>query len=223
MSVRFTRPVRSRGAIAACAVLSVVLAGGCGSSAVATATDSTEATDSVNGGLSGQVRDPLPTVGDQSLPNAANADKPFYFKAPKGQILLVNFGYTHCPDICPTTLADAKKAVASLGNDSKLVNLAMVTVDPERDTSAVMAGYVKSFFPTGAALRTDDAAALAKVAEPFGASYSVTPAKEPGGEPEVAHSAYLYAIDDAGKIRVQWAFGTTAESISKDLDTLLSS
>lgn len=221
MSSRFTRPVRSRGAIAACLFASAALLAGCGSAS--DEADSADAADLVNGGLSGQVRDPLPNVGDQSLPNAADADKPFYFKAPKGQILLVNFGYTHCPDICPTTLADAKKAVASLGKNSKRVNLAMVTVDPTRDTDSVMAGYVKSFFPDGAALRTDDAAALAKVAEPFGASYSVTPAKEPGGEPEVAHSAYLYAIDDAGKIQVQWPFGTTAESISKDLDTLLSS
>ncbi|MDH3308350.1 MAG: SCO family protein [Acidimicrobiia bacterium] len=168
---------------------------------------------------SGIVRDPPPDVSDVSLPDAANADRAFTTRAGSGALLLVYFGYTSCPDVCPTTLADLRRAVQRLGDDAGRIDVAMITVDPDRDDAQRLTAYVQSFFDGAHALRTDDAGQLLAAADAFGASYEVSQSED--GDVDVAHSAFLYAVDADGLIRLQWPFGVTSDDLYNDLVRLI--
>lgn len=167
----------------------------------------------------GIVRSPLPEMAGYSLPDAANGNADFAFRADPGELLLVYFGYTSCPDVCPTTLADVRSALEDLGDDAQYVDLAMITVDPDRDDAERLTGYVQSFVPDSHALRTEDADELWNVAQPFGAFYEVETSDD--GTIEVGHTAFLYGIDDAGLLQLQWAFGTEPEDLRSDFALLL--
>ncbi len=170
-------------------------------------------------GLGGMVRTPPPDVSSVVLPDVSNDGGEFTMTAEPGHVLVVYFGYTSCPDVCPTTMADLRRAMADLGDRSELVDVAFVTVDPNRDTAERFTAYVHAFFDRGHALRTEDPAALESAAKTFGASYEVRTGGD--GTVEVAHSAFLYAIDSTGHIVVQWPFGTTSQDMNRDLSTLL--
>lgn len=173
--------------------------------------------------LNGFTRTPAANVGSVGLPDVApgagGATMPF--RAAPGGLLLAYFGYTYCPDICPTTLADVRRALERLpAADRGRVAVAMTTVDPDRDTRKVLNGYLRHFFPTWHALRTTDPAELRRAEKPFGARHEIGP-KNADGEYDVSHTAVLYAVDDAGVVRVEWPFGTEADAIAADLRTLL--
>jgi protein SCO1/2 len=170
--------------------------------------------------LSGFIRTPAPEVSTVSLPDVSSGGDEFRFSAPSGGILLVYFGYTSCPDVCPTTLADVRKALGELGSDADRVSLAMATVDPVRDTDQVLTSYVQTFVPGSHALRTEDDDALRAAASVFGADYDVSSV---GGDVEVVHTGSLYAVDDTGVLRVTWPFGTRWEDLAADLELLLGS
>lgn len=169
--------------------------------------------------LSGFVRDPLPDVSVASLPAVSSGGAEFTMRAPQDEILLLYFGYTSCPDVCPTTLADLRSALRDLGETATKVNVAMATIDPERDTDEVITGYVQSFIPEAHALRTSDPEELRAAADVFGADYGVS--VDDDGKYEVFHTANLYAIDDGGLLQVTWPFGTEPESIAADIELLL--
>lgn len=169
--------------------------------------------------LAGFVRTPLPNVADVSLPDAGADGAPFQMTAPDDELLLVYFGYTSCPDVCPTTLADLKVALAELGDDAEKVTVAMETIDIERDSDDVISHYVQSFIPDAHGLRARDDATLRAAADVFGADYSVQVNEE--GDIEVGHTAHLYAVDDQGFLQVTWAFGTDPEIIARDIEILL--
>jgi protein SCO1/2 len=141
-------------------------------------------------------------------------------RAMRDGLLLVYFGYTLCPDVCPTTMSDVGTALGSLGaEERRRVRVAMVTVDPERDTGPVLTHYVRAFFRDGHALRTADQVLLRRVARAFGADYGV--ARRPDGTVDVMHTAFVYAVDDQGRLRMQWAFGTPADALHRDIRSLL--
>jgi protein SCO1 len=169
--------------------------------------------------LSGITRDPAPQVGDTPFPDMSQGGAPFSFRAEPGGLLLVYFGYTNCPHECPVTMAAIKAALAELDEDAGRISVAMVTVDPERDTD-VLAPFVQSFVPDAHAIATDDIDALRQFAERFGMIFDV--AKAPGGQVEVTHSAYLFAVDDAGRLAITWPFGTPVEDLVGDIHQLLS-
>ena len=170
--------------------------------------------------LRGSVREPAPNVAEVSLPDGSADGADFSFQADEGELLLVYFGYTSCPDVCPTTLADVRNAVRSLDEaDADRVTLAMATVDPERDTPEVLTGYVQTFVPGGHALVTDDYELLTKVGDAFGASFGVETGWD--GEPVVEHTGFLYAVDDAGRIVVTWPFGMKSADMAHDIEQLL--
>jgi protein SCO1/2 len=158
-------------------------------------------------------------VGAIALPDVSNDGRDLALRAAPGELLITYFGYTSCPDVCPTTLADLRRALRDLGDDAARVDLAMVTVDPERDTAEVLTGYVQSFVPGAHALRTDDPASLRAAADAFGASYSVTTADD--GRVEVAHSAAMYVVDPNGTVTLTWPFGVAADDLRLDLEALL--
>jgi protein SCO1 len=176
--------------------------------------------------LTGAVSDPLPVIGEVALPDATRDLEPFALQAESGGLLLVYFGYTNCPDFCPTTMSDAKLARTRL-DDPERVALAMITVDPDRDfverpelcdDGIVLSCYVRSFADDAHALGTDDPALLQRAATPFGAAYNVTTS---GDAVVVEHTTYLYAVDDQGRIVVTWPFGTAIDDLASDLTLLL--
>jgi len=169
--------------------------------------------------LAGYVREPLPEVGGVTLPDASRGGEAFAMRAAPGEILVVYFGYTSCPDICPASMADVRTALGDLGDLADRVAVAMVTVDPDRDTPEVLTGYVQSFVPGSHALRSDEDPPLRRAADLFGASYDVSVADD--GTVEVGHTASLYAVDDEGLLRVTWPFGTPAADLAADLRLLL--
>jgi protein SCO1/2 len=170
--------------------------------------------------LAGIVRDPAPTVDVARVPDAARGGAPTALRAASGGLLLVYFGYTLCPDVCPTTMSDIRLALAELDPDARRrVRVGVVTIDPERDTGRVLRRYVRSFVANGSALRTDDPKLLARVARAFGAGYGIE--KRPDGTVEVSHTAFTYVVDDRGRLVLQWPFGTPWEDMHDDLEALL--
>ena len=172
--------------------------------------------------LAGYRREPAPVVGQFALPDlSADRSDPsdFPLRAETGELLVVYFGYTNCPDFCPTTLSDLRLATRRMNEaDTADIDVAVITVDPDRDVP-VLAEYVTSFFEHGHALGTEDAGLLARIAAPFGAQYNVHQTDD--GEIEVAHTTQLYAIDDSGELVLTWQFGVTIDDLAADLEHLL--
>lgn len=160
------------------------------------------------------------SVGDIALPDVSDGGAPFTLRADPDGLLLVYFGFTSCPDICPTTLSDVKSALSGLGDARDRVAMAMVTVDPERDLDAILGGYLRFFVPDGHALRTGDDRLLRTAADAFGADYDVI--KTADGAVEVTHTAYLYGVDATGEIAIVWPFGAEPDRIRSDVEGFLS-
>ncbi len=173
------------------------------------------------GALAGAVRTPPLVVASISLPDARNDAAPVTMKAPPGELYLVYFGYTSCPDVCPTTMSDISVALDDLSvAQASKVTVAMVTVDPERDTAGFLTGYLDHFFDHSIAMRTTDAAQLAAAAKAFGVKFEVAP-HAPGDSYTVAHTAVTYVVDDTGTVVVEWPFGLDTEAMTSDLSSLL--
>ena len=137
----------------------------------------------------------------------------------KGKVTVVFFGFTQCPDVCPTTLAELAEAKRLLGADGARVQGVFVTVDPARDTPEVLRAYVGSFGPDILALRGDDAQTLA-VAKSFKVFY----AKAPGATETsytMDHTAASYVFDADGRLRLFVRYGAGAEALAHDLKLLL--
>jgi protein SCO1 len=137
----------------------------------------------------------------------------------RGKAVALFFGYTHCPDVCPTTLAELAEAMRRLGADHSRVQVLFVTVDPERDTPELLRLYVPAFDPTFLGLR-GDAAALERVAKEFKVIY----ARRPGSTPEtyaMDHSAGTFLFDPQGRLRVFESYGVGPEVLVHDLAQLL--
>lgn len=158
-------------------------------------------------------------VGHIELPDVSDGDQAFRFQPDTGRVLVVYFGYTGCPDVCPTTMADLRTALSEMGSDAARIDIAMVTIDPERDTPTTLAEYVQFFIPDARPIRTDDAELLRSAADAFGVSYSVTKLED--GGVTVGHSPYLYAVDDSGSISTVWPFGVQPDVIAEDLAAIL--
>jgi protein SCO1/2 len=120
----------------------------------------------------------------------------------KGKVVVLFFGYTHCPDVCPTTMAELSQALQQLGaEDAKRVQVLFVTVDPDRDTSALLAQYAPAFNPTFVGLRPADQAQLTKVTKDFRVYYAKVPGKTPDSY-TMDHTAASYVFDPDGKLRL---------------------
>lgn len=138
----------------------------------------------------------------------------------KGKAVVVFFGYTQCPDVCPTTLAEMASVMQQLGPLAGRVQVLFITIDPERDTAEMLAKYVPSFDPRFLGL-VGDKAATEKVAKEFKVFYQKVPGKEPGSY-TMDHTAGSYVFDPQGRIRLFIRHGQGAEPIVHDLKLLLS-
>ncbi|WP_368640910.1 SCO family protein [Castellaniella ginsengisoli] len=137
----------------------------------------------------------------------------------EGKVLLVFFGYTQCPDVCPTAMAQAAQALELLGDQARDVRVIMISVDPARDTPEILGAYVQAFDPSFIGL-TGTPEQLDKTARSFKAFY----AKEPGPSPEhyaMNHSSAFYLMDGEGEARALLGPSLTPEDMAHDIKLLL--
>ncbi|AZG10873.1 SCO family protein [Pigmentiphaga sp. H8] len=137
----------------------------------------------------------------------------------KGKVLVVFFGFVQCPDVCPTTLAEFVQVKNSLGKDGDKVQVAFVTVDPERDTPEILRAYVTQFDPSFLGLR-GDADATARVAKSFKVFYAKVPGKEPGSY-TMDHTAGVYIYDPEGHLRLFARHNAGVDALASDIRQLL--
>jgi protein SCO1/2 len=127
----------------------------------------------------------------------------------QGRVVMLYFGYTYCPDVCPTTLTNVSAILSRMGTDARNVRVLFVTVDPNRDTAPVLAAYVKNFGPEVEGLRgTPDQ--LAALARRYRVLYSVQP-KTKDHDYEVTHSSAIYVFDGSGAVRLLVSSLSTAK------------
>ncbi|HEY1128457.1 MAG TPA: SCO family protein [Roseateles sp.] len=137
----------------------------------------------------------------------------------KGKVLVVFFGYTQCPDVCPTTMAEVAEVKRSLGADGDKVQGIFVTIDPERDTGQLLKAYMASFDPSFVALRGSAEQTQAAAKE-----FKVFYAKVPGKTPEtytMDHTAASFIFDTEGRVRVYARYGSGAQALADDIKLLL--
>lgn len=138
----------------------------------------------------------------------------------RGRYRLVFFGFTHCPDICPAELQVIAQALDLLGDKAAKVVPIFITLDPERDTPQIMAGYVESFGPNFVGL-TGSPEAIAAVAKEYRVTYAKVENKDLPGDYSVDHSALVYLMDPDGKYLTHFAYGTSAEQMADSLARFL--
>ena len=138
----------------------------------------------------------------------------------KGKAVVMFFGYTQCPDVCPTTLTEMQQVMTILGPQSDKVQVIFVTVDPQRDTAAILKQYVPAFDPRFLGLRSEDGVALEKVAKDFKIYYKKMPGISPGSY-TIDHSAGSYAFDPEGRLRLYIKHAQGPEALAHDLKELL--
>ncbi len=137
----------------------------------------------------------------------------------RGKVVVLFFGYTQCPDVCPTTMVDMKRVMSLLGKDGEKVQVLFITVDPARDKQAILARYVPSFHPYFLGLYGDQAA-TEKVTRDFKIYYKIQPGRS-ADTYTVDHTAGELVIDPNGQLRLFENYGQEPEKIAADLKRLL--
>ena len=138
----------------------------------------------------------------------------------KGKVVVMFFGFTQCPDVCPTTLTEMDDALKLLGPKADKVQVLFVTVDPERDTASLLAQYVPAFNPRFAGLLPADEGALEKITKDFRIYYK----KVPGSKPDsytIDHTAGSYVFDQSGQLRLYIKHAQGPEALAHDLKNIL--
>lgn len=137
----------------------------------------------------------------------------------RGKAVVVFFGYTQCPDVCPTTLAELAEAKKLLGPDGDKVQGVFISVDPERDTPEVLKAYMANFDPSFVALRPTPQQ-LEALAKDFKLYYKKVEGKTPGAY-TMDHSAASYVYDTQGRLRLYSRYGSGAQALADDIKLLL--
>lgn len=138
----------------------------------------------------------------------------------KGKVVVMFFGFTQCPDVCPTTLTEMDDALKLLGPKADKVQVLFVTVDPERDTAGLLSQYVPAFNPRFAGLIPADQAALEKVTKDFMVYYKKVPGTTPGSY-TIDHTAGSYVFDANGQLRLYIRHAQGSEALAHDLKNIL--
>jgi protein SCO1/2 len=147
--------------------------------------------------------------------------RPRSLKDFQGKVVVLFFGYTQCPDVCPTTMTELAETKKLLGKDGERLQVLFVTVDPERDTPEVLKGYMGNFDPSFLALRgtPEQLAAMAK-------DFKVYYKKNAGPSPTsytMDHSAASYVYDPQGRLRLYTRYGSGPQALASDIELLLKS
>lgn len=137
----------------------------------------------------------------------------------QGRIVLIFFGYTSCPDVCPTTMADMKRVNAEIGAQADLVDVLLITVDPQRDTPERIQAYVSGFDPAFIGLSGSEAQ-LEPVWQDYGVYRAITGSHHDANY-AVDHSTRIYLIDTSNHLRATYAYGTPVQDLADDIRYLL--
>ena len=154
----------------------------------------------------------------KSLALTDHTGKPRTLADFQGKVVVIFFGFTQCPDVCPTTLAEMAKVVKELGAEGGKVQVLFVSVDPERDTRELLKQYVTAFHPSFLGL-VGDAEATARTAKEFKVYVHKQPAKSGGYS--VDHSAGTFVLDQQGRLRLFAQYGAGAAALLGDIKMLL--
>jgi protein SCO1/2 len=160
------------------------------------------------------VLDPLAQAHDFTLTDQHG--QPFRLSDQRGKVVLLYFGYTSCPDVCPTTLAALAAVRRALGPDAQKVQVVFITVDPGRDTQEVIQRYLASFDPSFIGLRGTQAK-LDPIIEAYGVTASADSHDTHAHDYKVTHSSYVYVIDPAGRWRMVLHEDDKVEDIVSDV------
>ncbi|SMC63123.1 SCO family protein [Polynucleobacter kasalickyi] len=138
----------------------------------------------------------------------------------KGKVAIIFFGYTQCPDVCPTTLMEIKEVVELLGKDKDKLQVIFITVDPERDTQEVLAQYIPSFDPSFLGLRPATPEALEQVVKGF-KIFVRKESTQDGKYYTMSHTSGSYVVDQDGKLRLFIKHNQGAQTLVNDLKQLI--
>lgn len=144
----------------------------------------------------------------------------FTLESQRGKILLVFFGYTMCPDVCPTTLSKLSAVMRRLGDAKDQVRTLYISVDPERDTPEVLKADL-ALFSLDAVGLTGTRAEVDAVVKQFGASYEIVPTPESAAKYSVSHSTTLYLLDREGRVRQTFPYEATVDEVTAGIRALL--
>lgn len=157
--------------------------------------------------------------GDFSLVD--HDGKPFSLTSQRGKAVLIFFGYTFCPDACPTTLSKLSSVYRKLGDDASKVKTLYISVDPERDTPEVLKADLENFRLDAIGL-TGTKAEIDTVVQQYGAAYEIVPTPDSAAKYTVSHTTTLYALDPQGRIRTKFRYEATVDEIVDGLHAILS-
>jgi protein SCO1 len=146
----------------------------------------------------------------------------FELSSLRGKAVLIFFGYTSCPDACPTTLSKLSSVYRKLGDDAKSVKTLYVSVDPERDTPAVLKADLGSFHLDALGL-TGTKPEIDKVVSLYGAAYEMIPTPTSAMKYTVAHTTTVYALDRLGRTRILFSYDAKVDEIVEGLQAILAS
>jgi protein SCO1/2 len=138
----------------------------------------------------------------------------------RGKVVLISFGYTFCPDVCPTTLVELSQVRARLGDAAKRVQVAFITLDPERDTLERLRIYTAAFDPGFIGLTGSDEQ-VAQVRDMYGVTAEKQVVSGTAASYLIAHSAHTYVVDREGRLRLLFPFGLSVEEMADDIVQLL--
>lgn len=162
---------------------------------------------------------PIETIGgDFSLTD--HNGQPFALSSLRGKVVLVFFGYSFCPDVCPTTLSKLSSVTRKLGEDRQQMKTLYITVDPDRDTPEVLKADLDQFDLDALGL-TGRREEIDKVVTLYGAKYEIVPTPESAAKYTVSHSTTLYALDPQGRVRIQFPYEATVDEIVAGIRQIL--
>ena len=168
--------------------------------------------------FNGTLLDPPTPASDFTL--TTQEGETYQLSSRQGQVVLLFFGYTFCPDVCPTTLAEFKRIHDALGKDAAQVDFVFITVDPERDTPARLKERLQIFDPSFIGL-TGDPDTLARVWQAYGIYQEKVEAEGSAAGYLMNHTSSTLLVDPAGNLRLAYSFGTPYEDIVHDIRELL--
>jgi protein SCO1/2 len=166
----------------------------------------------------GVVIDPPRPMPDFTLTDTHG--KPVHLSDLRGKAILMFFGYTHCPDICPFSLSTFMKVKQGLGNDAAKVNFVMISVDGSRDTPDVMAAYMRAFDPEFIGLTGPDDD-VRQIGVNYGVHFEKQQATNTSGSYIVAHTTYTYLLDADGRWRMVFPLRTPIDAEVADIQAVL--
>jgi protein SCO1/2 len=155
---------------------------------------------------------------DFRLPDGSGGE--FQLSEQQGDLVLVFFGYTYCPDVCPATLSELKQVRRALGKDAERVRVVFITVDPERDTPERTALYARGFDPGFHGL-SGSVEQLQPVWKDYGVFFQLNKDDPQDTTYTVDHSSHVYLVDADGNLRLTYSFGTPVQQIYEDVRYLL--